>query len=358
MENHFKSSNAVKLTSWLTINNDSLEQIVFLFVSRKNANGARYLPLFSETKNVRIVFFRGLNIRYSDIIVSKMFVTLIKLFRFKIKKYKIIHFFNLSLSFENDNQILHIDDPTYTQNEIDNMLHWEKKMNIKSKNTTVVCTNLYTQDWLKTRLKYSKVIVVEQGFHQQEFITHKKSSNFICAYSSPYIHFGSDKFANHSTYGSNLLIGKIIPELAKLDSQIQVYLIGELGNNAKSFLKNYTNVRLFGRVSFEENMQILSTSTIGLYPRNIDHKRSMLKIFSYIGAGLPIVTFDLVDTRVVKDNSLGYSVAGVTEFIESIIKLKSSTELLNKFSTNVNNFRVDYTWENLAKKMEKLIGQG
>ena len=104
-------------------------------------------------------------------------------------------------------------------------------------------------------------------------------------------------------------------------------------------------------------MQILSTSTIGLYPRNIDHKRSMLKIFSYIGAGLPIVTFDLVDTRVVKDNSLGYSVAEVSEFIASIVKLKSSTELLNKFSTNVNNFRVNYTWENLANKMEKLIGQ-
>ena len=357
MASYFKNTNAVKLTSWVTINDDSLEQIVFLFVSRKNANGARYIPLFNETKNVRIVFFRGLNIRYTDIIVSKIFVTLIKLLRFKINKYKIIHFFNLNLSFEVDHQILHIDDPTYTEHEINSISHWEKQMNIKSKNTTVICTNLYTQDWLKTRLRYSKVVVVEQGFHQQVFATHKKSSNFICAYSSPYIHYGSDKFANHSTYGSNLLIGRIIPELAKLDSQIQVYLIGELGNHAKNFLKDYTNVKLFGRVSFEENMQILSTSTIGLYPRNIDHKRSMLKIFSYIGAGLPIVTFDLVDTRVVKDNSLGYSVAEVTEFIASIVKLKSSTELLNKFSTNVNSFRVNYTWEILANKMEKLIGQ-
>ena len=104
------------------MNNDSLEQIVFLFVSRKNANNARYIPLFSETRKVRIVFFRGLNIRYTDIIVSKMFVTLIKLFRFKINKYKVIHFFNLNLSFKVDNQILHIDDPTYTENEIDSIL--------------------------------------------------------------------------------------------------------------------------------------------------------------------------------------------------------------------------------------------
>lgn len=356
MKNYFKNSNAVKLTSWLIMNNDSLEQIVFLFVSRKNANNARYIPLFSETKNVRIVFFRGLNLRYSDKIVSKMFVTLIKLFRFKIEKYKVIHFFNLSVSFENDNQILHLDDPTYTEIEIDTILHWEEQMNLKSKNTTVICTNLYTQDWLKTRLKFSKVIIVEQGYHQHAVATNKKSSNFICAYSSPYIHYGSDKFANHSTYGSNLLIGRVIPELSELDSQIQFYLIGELGSNAKNFLKNYKNVKLLGRVSFEENMQILSSSTIGLYPRNIDHKRSMLKIFSYIGAGLPIVTFDLVDTRVVKDNSLGYSVTEVTEFIDSIIKLKSSTELLNKFSLNVKNFRVNYTWKNLASKMERLIG--
>jgi glycosyltransferase involved in cell wall biosynthesis len=102
-------------------------------------------------------------------------------------------------------------------------------------------------------------------------------------------------------------------------------------------------------------MRILSNCSIGIYPRNVDLKRSMSKIFSYIGADLPIVTYDLYDTEVVKFNNLGYSVNSVDEFVDKIIFLKNNPDKLQKLSSNVSAFKNEYTWKNLSKKMEDYL---
>jgi len=351
------NSNALGFFAWMMKRDDNLDQIVFLFISKTNATNARYLPLFNETKNVRVVYLRGLSIRYTDILFSKIYTCLLKLFRFKIKRYNLIHIFNLSVKFSVTKQVLHIDDPTYKVEEINKILEWEHELNLESKHSSVICTNSTTYSWLQDQLKYSEIYIIEQGFHRPSSIKSPEVKNFSCAYSSPYIHYGTDKLANHSTYGANLLIEKIIPELAKVEPSIEVHLVGELGKNAKKFLKNFSNVKIFGRVEFERNIEILSSCSIGIYPRTFDHKRSMLKIFTYIGAGLPIVTFDLIDTKVVKDHSLGFSVKSSDEFIKKIVDLKNSDRLLSKFKNNVNDFGLYYSWDMLAKKMEILINQ-
>ena len=81
----------------------------------------------------------------------------------------------------------------------------------------------------------------------------------------------------------------------------------------------------------------------------------MLKIFTYIGAELPIVTFDLIDTEIVKRKNLGFSVATSELFVEKIIELKNNVGLLNFFKTNIKMEKNAYSWKNLARKMEKSI---
>jgi glycosyltransferase involved in cell wall biosynthesis len=108
-------------------------------------------------------------------------------------------------------------------------------------------------------------------------------------------------------------------------------------------------------VNFKENSEILSKCTIGIYPRTFDHKRSILKIFSYIGAGLPVVTFDLEDTRVIKDYNLGLSVNSIDDFIRAIVQLKEQPKILKNLERNIDKFRPPYTWQNLSKKMSELI---
>jgi hypothetical protein len=263
--------------------------------------------------------------------------------------------FNVEVNYINRKQIFHIDDPLYSEDEIDLLKQWSSKIRLNKGSPIVICTNSYTRDWYLEKSVEAKILVIEQGFHPINLPNKFKSDSFSCVYSSPYIHFEGDKHENHSTWGSELLIREIIPEINAKDKAIEIHLIGQVGENAKKALAKLENICIYGRVDFLENMSILSKRSIGIYPRTFDHKRSILKIYSYIGAGLPIVTFDLFDTKVVKDNGLGFSVTNCKEFVDKIIELKSNELLYNNYRNKVLKFRAAHTWELLAHKMESQL---
>ena len=349
---HGNSENFFK---WIFRTKDQLNTIVFIFVSKINANNARFLPLFENTRNIRLIYFPGLPIKYSDRITIRIFSYLQALFSSKISKYKVIHFFDLSINFQNRIQILHIDDPVYSEEYIYKIRAWEDKCLSRNQYSKIVTTNTYIANWLMDHTRSSKIIIIEQGFHDLELNTDKEvKKDFICGYSSAYLNYGKDRDANHVTYGVRTLVDEIIPKLFHQDPSIKIYLIGKLGRNAKKALENYPNVVTFGRVNFDKNIELLAKCTVGIYPRKIDNRRSVLKIFTYIGAGIPVVTFDLVDTEIVKQKSFGISVKESDQFVEKIIELKNDPKILEYFQTNIKQYKKEYTWKNLAQKMENL----
>ena len=349
----FQNHNSEPLLRWFFRRSDNLERIAFFYISRTNANNARYGPLFESTQNIRLVYLRGLPIKYSDNIMLFIFRKIPHFLSWKIKKYNTLHIFDLLKWPITNIQILHIDDPEYTIAEIVNLKKWERNLKSNFATPILVCTNQYSHNWYKRKLQYSKILIVEQGFSITKVKkTRNIQSSFTCVYSSPYIHYGDDKHGLHSTWGSKILIDEIIPNLFSFDPSIRIRLIGELGKCAKQKLERYTNWHSFGRVDFIHNQVLISECDLGIYPRMFDHRRSILKIMSYIGAGLPVVTFDLIDTNIIKKNHLGPVVKNVDEFIFSIIELKNSSTLLNQYRTRINAMSPTYSWRNLANKME------
>jgi hypothetical protein len=163
-----KNSNAEPLIKWIFRKEDKLDSLVFFFISKSNAMNARYLPLFDSTKSIRIVYFKGVGLRYSDRIIIFLYVNIIKLFKRKVNSYKIIHLFNPLFKVKNQVQILHLDDPEYSDSEIENIRLWEKYVNNIQAKSAVICTNTFTQKWLSKNLIYSDIIIIEQGFHKLE----------------------------------------------------------------------------------------------------------------------------------------------------------------------------------------------
>jgi len=346
-------NNSENFFKWIFRNKDKLNCIVFIFVSRINANNARYYPLFLNTQAVRVVHFPGLPIKYSDLVLLKIFKIMQLMLKHKISKYQKIHFFNTNMNFNNEIQILHIDDPNYSDKSVQKIKAWEENNFSKNRISKIVCTNTFTSKWLKSNTKFTDIVVIEQGFdHFKPLGKPIFRRNFICAYSSPYINYGSDKGSDHTTYGAGTLFDEIIPNLFNQDPTILVYLIGKLGQHAKKIANKYPNIILFDRVSTERNLQILSNCDVGIYPRKFDHKRSVLKIYTYIGAGLPIITFDLIDTEIVKRKDLGFSVSNSKQFVERIVQLKNTPDLLKVFKANVKSNQELFSWKNLARKME------
>jgi glycosyltransferase involved in cell wall biosynthesis len=236
------------------------------------------------------------------------------------------------------------------------LLKWERYYTEIGSELLFICTNNLTKTYYENLFQTVKVYVVEQGFHDSKLTENSRSSTtFVCAYSSAYIDYGKDKHALHTTWGASVLIDEIIPNVSKANENIEFLIIGTVGKFAREALEKYPNVHLAGQVDSEKNIALLSKCSIGIYTRKFDHNRSVLKIFTYIGAGLPIITFDLNDTEIVKSEEIGYSVETTSEFIEKILLLHDSPHQINVFRDRVMLIRPKYTWDNLAAKLEKIV---
>jgi glycosyltransferase involved in cell wall biosynthesis len=355
--NKFNNKNAETFVRWLIRRDDNLDQVVFYFLSKLNATSARYFPLFNSNNRIRIVYLNGLNLPKTDFFMLLLYKIFLIIFNFKFKKYTVFHNISAPIVTKSKYQILHIDDPEYSASERRKIIKWLAKVAHRDCIPIIICTNEFTQKWLTQFSNNAYILIIEQGFveAQAQNFEIKKLTNFTCVYSSPYIHFGSDKLSGHSTWGADLLLSQIIPRINESDVNIHIILIGELGKDAKKRVLELKNVVSKGRVNFKENAAIISACHVALYPRDLDLNRSMTKIFTYIGAGVPTVTFDLNDTRIIKDKQLGFSVSSVADFVDKIVFLKQNPDILNEFSKRVELFKDNYSWLNLTNKMNESI---
>jgi glycosyltransferase involved in cell wall biosynthesis len=355
----FQNCNAESYFKWIFRKKETLDQVVFYFLSQVNATSPRFFPLFDASTKIRIVYLRGLRVPYTDLLMIKVWKLLGRISSSKFSKYRYIHILGGYTNFKAENQILHEDDPNYSLKGVLYFQNWEKTLNRMKLKPIIICTNKHTYKYLNEVTRYARVLVIEQGFDMLQNSEKSKTSitnpKFSCVYSSPYIHTDKDKHAKHGTWGAELLIDTIIPLINFRVPDIEIHLVGEIGKCAKNKLRKFNNIVYYGRVNFKENLRILSNCSLGIYPRDQDFKRSMSKIFSYIGAGLPIVTFDLIDTEVVKENNLGYSVKSSEEFVEKIVFLKNNRDILVDFHNRVDLFKPNYSWQNLSRKMESYL---
>ena len=351
----FTNRNAIHFVKWLFLKDESLKSIVFFFISGRNATSPRFLPLFNKTQNIRIVYFKGPNLPYLDRLWLKIFTWLYATSKKKIRKYEVLHLFSLRMSVGLRFEYYHFDDPTYENKEINDINLWIDFLEKRGSTGYIICTCTFIKDWLHKISAKSRALIVEQGFTSITRGTSKRNKTFSYVYTSPYIHYGTDKHGEHSAWGSTHLIDVIIPKILNSQPRAQIHLIGEIGRCALKKLSQYSRVVMHGRINQEANQKILQSCHVGLYPRKYDHKRSVQKIYEYIGANLPVVTYDLVDTEAIKINGLGFSVVSDDEFINATLTLYNNRRLCSNLSKRVEAFKPPFSWEFLAKKMEQQI---
>ena len=349
----FSNSNAISFTKWLRMSSDPLSAVAFTFISRRNSTSARYFPLLSHTKKTRIVVFYGLNLAKTDRISLLIFRLLKIVFKRRCKRYAWYHETSPQNRLFSTSEILHLDDPTYSDKELTRLRMWESRLKEKNLKAQIICTNSYTRDWLKKELHYAQTSIIDQGFSPSE-LKLNKFKEFTCVYSSPYIHYKGDVHGEHTTWGCTTLLDEIIEPLNSMAPHIKFHLVGELGKEAKRKLSSFSNSYSHGLVSQSTNQEIIERCHVGIYPRTFDHRRSMKKIFDYIGAGIPMVTFDLVDSEIVKERDLGLVVNSSTEFVDAIIALYKDKSLYNQIEKNVLKERGNFMWSTLAEKLEGL----
>ena len=358
MTNEFMNLNCISWLRWIFLKSDNLPAVTFYFISRKNSTSPRFFPLYNQMKNLRIVLIKGTRYRYFDRVQLKLTRILISLTYKKVVMYDWVLDSGFTQNNPMTNQIINLDDPDYSTLEIRDIKHWENKILNRRLRSIIVVTSEYTKSYLLENGVSSEVHILPQGYTYSSGLDSKKFNRFSVVYSSPYIYSRLDKkFRSNSHWSVDLFIRQIIPKLIKADPFIDIVLIGRIGNSTRKFIENFQSVKLMGLVSVERSSQILSQCHLGLYPRTYDSYRQSQKISEYIGAELPVVTFNLTDASLVSDLHIGICVEkeDVEEFLIAIQLLKNSEELLKSYQKRIQEIKKFYSWTTLAQYFDELL---
>jgi glycosyltransferase involved in cell wall biosynthesis len=356
MHNKFNSQNVIPWWLWIFVRSPKLPGLVFFFLSRKNSTSPRFFPLFNEMKSLQIVLIKGMRWRKTDYFLLKFLNVFEKITRRKQCKYDWLVTSKCTTKNKPGlNEVLNLDDPLYSEDEIKSIISWESNLAAGSKRSAIIVTSETTRSYLLDSDVKSPIFIIEQGYTKSSEAFSGKNKNFSLVYSSPYIDSKNDKHGNHPTWGVDLFINDIIPRIIEADALIEIHLIGRLGGEAKKYLQKYDQVKVHGMRTFSENSEILKKAHVGLYPRKFDNHRRVQKIYEYIGANLPIVTFALEDTSPVAQLGVGISVNNVDDFVNAVINLKNNHELYKNIYSNILKVKNHYSWQTLAGRFDQLI---
>ena len=356
MINTFTNPRVVPWYKWIISKKTESCAVVIYFLSRRYGTSPRFFPLYNEFSQTDIVLFRGSRLPMLDRLYLKLLPIFIILFRQKLSRYKAFIALNSSKNLVvTTNMILNLDDPMYTKDEIVELREWESAVREKGFESVIVCTNQHARDYLRLNEIESFIEIIPQG-HSLTKLTRRrtklsKGDTINLVYSSPSIDVVGDRHEGHKMWDCSILLQEIWPNVKA--QNLRLHLIGRLGENARLILRD-KRVISYGLVSVQENSQLLQRFDAALYPRTYNNNWMPQKLIEYMGAGLPILAFELGDTRIVKDLNIGITVNSISDFINLLDSISINPGKLHNFHLNSRTIAMDYSWKNLAIKYEAL----
>lgn len=101
----------------------------------------------------------------------------------------------------------------------------------------------------------------------------------------------------------------------------ELWLVGAPGPRLRARVAGRRDIRLFGRRGRAELLSILSGVDVAIYPRRSDPGIRASKVAEYLGAGLPVVAYDLPVVDDLRAAGSGLLVASPAGFVGAVVRL-------------------------------------
>jgi glycosyltransferase involved in cell wall biosynthesis len=165
------------------------------------------------------------------------------------------------------------------------------------------------------------------------------------------------------------IIIESIPQIIKKFPKLKLVIIGD-GKEKESLVNLVNNlsvkdyVTFLGRLPYEKMAELLCTMKIGLAmfkPTNAGKYASPLKLFDYMGAGLPIIATNIGDIgRILNESEAGFPINWrKDEFVHSVYTIMKDEKIWHSFHKNgldyVRNFDWDVLFSGLLHEIEKRL---
>ena len=357
MTNKFDNENVIPWYFWILGRQGKSRGVVVYFLSRRYGTSPRFFPLYNELSQTDIILFRGSRFPVVDRFYLKLIPYFIICFKRKLQKYDFFVALNSDPNLViSTNMILNLDDPMYSADELASIKNWEISVKNRGFMSSIVCTTKYIHDYLKSNGVMSSISVIPQGHSNLETSNIRRGStsrgNLNFVYISPTIDVKGDPHEGHNMWDASTLLLDIWPKVTA--SNARLHLIGRLGQNASLSLSD-NRIISYGLISIKECSKILPNFDVALYPRVHDNAWLPQKLVEYIGAGLPILAFDLIDTNIVSQLNVGLLVENAEEFAQIMNEISSGLVSVDDLRKNSVQVAPDYSWSSLAVKFESIF---
>jgi len=164
--------------------------------------------------------------------------------------------------------------------------------------------------------------VIPQGVARESLAAGRppRGSGATVGYLAAFLLLPGDRGGDNPLYDVTHLLD-LWDEIARRRADAVLELIGFASGRLRAHLAGRRDIRLLGRVDQGALLPRIATWDVALYPRTADQGIRASKVAEYLGAGVPIVSYDYDVVADVREAGAGLLVGTPREFVAAVERL-------------------------------------
>jgi len=178
----------------------------------------------------------------------------------------------------------------------------------------------------------------------------------MVGYLAAFLLLPGDRGGDNPLYDVSHLL-ELWDEIAARVPGARLELIGLASRAVRERVRGRADVVVTGRVPRAELLRRVAAWDVALYPRTADQGIRASKIAEYLGAGVPIVSYDYEVVADVRETGAGLLVQTPREFIGAVERLLRNPEERGRLADAARVAGAERDWDVLARRYAAILDE-
>ena len=183
---------------------------------------------------------------------------------------------------------------------------------------------------------------------------HREPGTCVIGYLAAFLLLPGDRGGDNPLYNVEHLLD-LWDEISARDPSLRLWLLGRASESVRRRCAGRRDIVLFGRVPRERLLAHVANFDIALYPRTEDQGVRASKIAEYLGAGVPIVSYDYAVVGDVRTAGAGVLVETPREFAAAVERLAQRPDERARLAEAARAAGRERDWRVLAARYAEIL---
>ena len=198
--------------------------------------------------------------------------------------------------------------------------------------------------------------VVPQGVTRSSLTERPRRTRPTVGYLAAFHLLPGDRGGDNPLYDVSHLL-ELWDEIAARVPGARLELIGLASRAVRARVGDRGDVAVVGRVPRAELLRRISAWDVALYPRTADQGIRASKIAEYLGAGVPIVSYDYEVVADLRETGAGILVQTPREFVAAVERLLRNPEERGRLADAARTAGAERDWDVLAARYAAILDE-